>query len=90
MPGTGGAFTASTGGTHPVSGHCPRGWTSDLFFFSYIFLEVFVHTEYLCRPSEASTRYCVIPGGYPPQDDRVCHVLGRSWIQTQLPLSSCL
>ncbi len=24
--------------------------------------------EYLCRPSEASTRYCVIPGGYPPQD----------------------
>jgi hypothetical protein len=22
---------------------------------------------YLCRPSEASTRYCVIPGGYPPQ-----------------------
>jgi hypothetical protein len=24
--------------------------------------------EYLRRPSEASTRYCVIPGGYPPQD----------------------
>ncbi len=24
--------------------------------------------EYLCRPSEASTRFCVIPGGYPPQD----------------------
>ncbi len=23
---------------------------------------------YLCCPSEASTRYCVIPGGYPPQD----------------------
>ncbi len=23
---------------------------------------------YLCRPSEASTRYCAIPGGYPPQD----------------------
>jgi hypothetical protein len=23
---------------------------------------------YLCRPSEASTRYCVIPGGNPPQD----------------------
>ncbi len=23
---------------------------------------------YLCRLSEASTRYCVIPGGYPPQD----------------------
>ncbi len=23
---------------------------------------------YLCRPSEASTWYCVIPGGYPPQD----------------------
>ncbi len=37
-------------------------------FFSYIFLGVFVYMEYLCRPSEASTRYCVIPGGYPPQD----------------------
>ncbi len=24
--------------------------------------------EYLCRPSEASTRFCVIPSGYPPQD----------------------
>ncbi len=23
---------------------------------------------YLCRPSEASIRYCVIPGGFPPQD----------------------
>ncbi len=37
-------------------------------FFSYIFLEIFVYTEYLCRPSEASTRYCVTPGDYPPQD----------------------
>jgi hypothetical protein len=36
-------------------------------FFSYIILWVFVYM-YLCRPSEASTRYCVIPGGYPPQD----------------------
>jgi hypothetical protein len=38
-------------------------------FFSYIFLGVFVvYTEYLCRLSEASTLYYVIPGGYPPQD----------------------
>ncbi len=37
------------------------------FFFPYIFLGIFVYM-YLCRPSEASTRYCVIPGGYPPQD----------------------
>ncbi len=36
-------------------------------FFSFIFWWVFVYM-YLCRPSEASTRYCVIPGGYPPQD----------------------
>ncbi len=28
----------------------------------------FVYMEYLCRPSEASTRYCVIPSGYPPRD----------------------
>ncbi len=27
-----------------------------------------MYIEYLCRPSEASTWYCVIPGGYPPQD----------------------
>ncbi len=39
-----------------------------LGFFSFIFfLLVFVYM-YLCRPSEASTRYCVIPGGNPPQD----------------------
>ncbi len=38
------------------------------FSFSYIFVGVFVYMEYLCRPSEASTRYWVIPGGYPPQD----------------------
>jgi hypothetical protein len=38
-----------------------------IFFFSYIFLGFFVYM-YLCRPSEASTWYCVIPGGYPPQD----------------------
>ncbi len=24
--------------------------------------------EYLCCPSEASRRFCVIPGDYPPQD----------------------
>ncbi len=36
--------------------------------FSYIVLGFFVYTEYLCRPSEASTRYCVILGDYPPQD----------------------
>ncbi len=38
------------------------------YFFSYIFLGFFCVYMYLCRPSEASTRYCVIPGGYPPQD----------------------
>ncbi len=27
-----------------------------------------MYTVYLCRPSEASTRYCAIPGGYSPQD----------------------
>jgi hypothetical protein len=37
-----------------------------IFFFLYIF-RFFVYTVYLCRPSEASTQYCVIPGGYPPQ-----------------------
>ncbi len=42
-----------------------RGGTE--VFFSFIFLWVFVYM-YLCRPSEASTRYCAIPGGYPPQD----------------------
>jgi hypothetical protein len=42
--------------------------TSNIFFFfPYIFLGFFVYM-YLCRPSEASTRYCVIPGGHPPQD----------------------
>ncbi len=41
--------------------------TSHFLFFSFIFLWVVVYM-YLCRPSEASTRYCVIPGGYPPQD----------------------
>ncbi len=38
-----------------------------ILFFSYIFLGLFVYM-YLCRPSEASTWYCVIPGGHPPQD----------------------
>jgi hypothetical protein len=38
-------------------------------FFSFIFLGFFcVCTEYLCRHLVASTRYCAIPGGYPPQD----------------------
>jgi hypothetical protein len=41
-------------------------WLID-FFFLYIFIGFCVYV-YLCRPSEASTRYCVIPGGYPPQD----------------------
>ncbi len=27
-----------------------------------------MYMEYLCRPSEASTQFCAIPGGYPPQD----------------------
>ncbi len=35
--------------------------------FSYIFLGFFVFTEYLCRPSEASTRYCAILGSNPPK-----------------------
>jgi hypothetical protein len=42
-------------------------YQGDDIFFSFIFLWVFVYM-YLCRPSEASTRYCAIPGGYPPQD----------------------
>ncbi len=46
---------------------CIPGLHSIYYFFSYIFLWVFVYM-YLCHPSEASTRYCVIPGGYPPQD----------------------
>jgi hypothetical protein len=33
--------------------------------FPHIFLGFFVHIEYLCRPSEASTRYCVLLGGNP-------------------------
>ncbi len=37
-------------------------------FFSFTFLGVFLYIVYLCRPSEASTWYCVIPGGYPPED----------------------
>ncbi len=36
--------------------------------FPIYFFVVFCVYMYLCRPSEASTRYCVIPGGYPPQD----------------------
>ncbi len=44
-------------------------WESEVrhFFFLYIF-RGFVCIVYLCRPSEASTQYCAIPGGYPPQD----------------------
>ncbi len=37
-------------------------------FFSYIFLGFFVYTKYLCRPSEASTRYCAILGSNPPKE----------------------
>ncbi len=40
---------------------------SIIIFFFFIFLCVFVYM-YLCRPSEASTQYCAIRGGYPPQD----------------------
>ncbi len=46
----------------------PPNMFSSTDFFSYIFLGFFVYMDYLCLPSEASTRYCVIPGGYPPQD----------------------
>ncbi len=58
------------------------GWRSKLpqvffYFYSYIFLGVFVYM-YLCRPSEASTRYCVIPGGYPPQDWQSLPCAGRN------------
>ncbi len=57
---------------------------TELFFFPiYFYGFLCICTTYLCRPSEASTRYCVIPGGYPLRADRVCHVLGRSWIRTQ-------
>ncbi len=39
-----------------------------MFIFPLYFLEVSVYTEHLCRPSEAHTQYCVILGGFPPQD----------------------
>jgi hypothetical protein len=38
-----------------------------LEFFLYAFIDFLCILE-LCRPSEASTWYCPIPGGYPPQD----------------------
>ncbi len=45
------------------------GFAKFFFFFSYIFFGVLLCIYiYLCRPSEASTQYCVIPGGDPPQD----------------------
>ncbi len=45
------------------------GFQREIFFFSlYIFRSFCVQYMYLCRPSEASSRYCVIPGGYPPQE----------------------
>ncbi len=44
------------------------GVADTIFFFLHIYSGIFVYTEYLCRLSEASTRYCIIPGGYPPQD----------------------
>ncbi len=43
-------------------------YQTPILFFSYIFLGVFVYIVYLYCPSEASTWYCVIPDGYPPQD----------------------
>ncbi len=44
-------------------------WKIKYFFFSYIFLGFFfVYTEYLCRPSEANTRYCAILGSNPPKE----------------------
>ncbi len=43
-----------------------NGLSHWIIFFLYIFLCIL--TLYLCRPSEASTRYCAIPGGCPPQD----------------------
>ncbi len=58
------AFT-SVYSEHHMFGHHTK--EPGRIFFSYIFLGVFVYI-YLCHPSEASTRYCVIPGGYPPQD----------------------
>jgi hypothetical protein len=38
------------------------------YSFFFLFFKGFFVYMYLCRPSEASTQYCVIPGGYPPQD----------------------
>jgi hypothetical protein len=42
-----------------------------LFFFFFNFFPLYFYgflCIYLCRPPEASTRYCAIPGGYPPED----------------------
>ncbi len=39
-----------------------------LVFFLFMFKGFCVYIVYLCRPPEASTWYCVIRGGYPPQD----------------------
>ncbi len=41
---------------------------ANFFFFLYIFRFFFVYTEYLCRPSEANTRYCAILGSNPPKE----------------------
>jgi hypothetical protein len=51
----------------PTHSQCFGGITKNYFFFLYTFRFFFVYTVYLCRPSEASTQYCVIPGGYPPR-----------------------
>ncbi len=60
-------------------------WQNSWSFFSYIFLGIFVYIEYLCRPSEASTRYRTVSSQVAThlRTDRVCRVLGRSWIWTQ-------
>ncbi len=64
-----------------------------IYFFNYIFLGVFVYM-YLYHRSEASTlhtAHCTLHtyGTVSSQvathlrTDRVCRVLGRSWIRTQ-------
>jgi hypothetical protein len=53
------------------------------FPFRFIFLGFFVYFVYLCRPSEASTCYCAIPGDNPSKDWQSLPCAGRSRIWTQ-------